>query len=82
MKDAGVFVRYRKKYKVTTNSNHSKPLFENVLNRQFRVDEPDRAYVSDITYINTQEGWLYLAVVIDKNSGLEYELSHESRPCL
>ena len=65
MKDAGVFVRYRKKYKVTTNSNHSKPLFENVLNRQFRVDEPDRAYVSDITYINTQEGWLYLAVVID-----------------
>lgn len=65
MKEAGVFVRYRKKYKVTTNSKHSKPLFENVLNRQFRVAEPDRAYVSDITYINTQEGWLYLAVVID-----------------
>lgn len=65
MREAGVFVRYRKKYKVTTNSKHSKPLFENVLNRQFRVTEPDRAYVSDITYINTQEGWLYLAVVID-----------------
>lgn len=65
MKEAEVFVRYRKKYKVTTNSKHSKPLFENVLNRQFNVERPDRAYVSDITYINTQEGWLYLAVVID-----------------
>lgn len=65
MKEAEVFVRYRKKYKVTTNSKHSKPLFENVLNRQFKVSGPDRAYVSDITYINTQEGWVYLAVVID-----------------
>jgi putative transposase len=65
MKQAGVFVRYRKKYKVTTNSKHAKPLFENVLNRQFNVARPDCAYVSDITYIDTQEGWLYLAVVID-----------------
>ena len=65
MKEAGVFVRYRKKYKITTNSNHKKPLFENVLNRQFNVAGPDLAYVSDITYINTKEGWLYLAVVID-----------------
>lgn len=51
--------------KVTTNSKHKKPLFENVLNRQFTVAGPDQAYVSDITYIHTQEGWLYLAVVID-----------------
>lgn len=65
MKEAGVFVRYRKKYKVTTNSKHSKPLFENVLNRQFKIEHPDKVYVSDITYIHTQEGWLYLAVVID-----------------
>jgi putative transposase len=65
MKDASVYVRYRKKYKVTTNSHHNKPLFENVLNRQFRVEKPDQAYVSDITYLWTQEGWLYLAVVID-----------------
>lgn len=65
MNEAGVFVRYRKKYKVTTNSKHKKPVFENVLNRQFTVSGPDQAYVSDITYINTQEGWLYLAVVID-----------------
>jgi putative transposase len=65
MKEADVFVRYRKKYKVTTNSKHKKPLYENVLNRQFTVAGPDQAYVSDITYIHTQEGWLYLAVVID-----------------
>lgn len=65
MKEAGVFVRYRKKYKVTTNSKHSKPLFENILERGFDVRKPDSAYVSDITYINTKEGWLYLAVVID-----------------
>tara|TARA_Y100000588_G_scaffold323123_1_gene355537 strand:+ start:395 stop:1216 length:822 start_codon:yes stop_codon:yes gene_type:complete len=65
MKESGVMVRYRKKYKVTTNSNHKKPLFENVLNREFSPPAPDRAYASDITYVWTQEGWLYLAVVID-----------------
>ncbi len=65
MKEAGAFVRYRKKYKITTNSKHAKPLFENVLDRQFAVARPNQAYVSDITYINTREGWLYLAVVID-----------------
>jgi transposase InsO family protein len=65
MREAGVRARSRKKYKVTTNSNHKQPLFENKLDRQFKVLQPDRAYVSDITYIWTQEGWLYLAVVID-----------------
>lgn len=65
MRESGVFVRYRKKYKVTTNSNHKKPLFKNVLNRQFTTCCPDQAYVSDITYVHTQEGWLYLAVFID-----------------
>lgn len=65
MKEAHIFVRYRKKYKVTTNSKHKQPIFENVLNRQFKMISPDQAYVSDITYIWTQEGWLYLAVVLD-----------------
>lgn len=65
MREASVYVRYKKKYKVTTNSNHKKPLFDNVLNRQFKADRPNQAYVSDITYLWTQEGWLYLAVVID-----------------
>lgn len=65
MKEANIFVRYRKKYKVTTNSKHGKPIFENILNRQFKVMEPNKAWVSDMTYLWTQEGWLYLAVVID-----------------
>lgn len=65
MKEAGVQVKHRKKYKVTTNSNHKQPVFENKLNRQFDVANPDQAYVGDITYLWTQEGWLYLAVVID-----------------
>ena len=53
------------KYKVSTNSNHKKPLFNNELNCQFQMDAPNKAYVSDITYIWTQEGWLYLAVVLE-----------------
>lgn len=65
MKEAGVKVRHRRKYKVTTNSNHKQPVFDNLLARQFDVAEPDRVYASDVTYIWTQEGWLYLAVVID-----------------
>ena len=65
MKEAEIQVRYKKKYKVTTNSNHKQPVFENVLDRQFDVAAPDTAYVQDIISIWTQEGWLYLAVVID-----------------
>ena len=65
MKEADVSVRRRRKYKVTTNSDHQQPVFDNVLSRDFNAEKPDQAYVSDITYIWTQEGWLYLAVVID-----------------
>ena len=65
MREAGVTARYRKKHKVTTNSNHKQPVFENVLEREFTMERPDQAYVSDITYVWTQEGWLYLAVFID-----------------
>ncbi len=65
MREALVTVRHRKKYKVTTDSNHQLPVFENQLNRQFDVAKPNQVYVCDITYIWTQEGWLYLAIVID-----------------
>ena len=65
MREAGVKARQRRKYKVTTNSNHKQPVFENLLNREFDVAEPDQVYASDVTYVWTQEGWLYLAVVID-----------------
>lgn len=59
-----------KKYVVTTDSNHTNPVAENVLNQKFTVNEPNRTWVSDITYIWTEEGWMYLAVVIDLFSRL------------
>ena len=65
MKEAGLLVKRRKKFKVTTDSNHAKPLFDNILNRDFAPKGADQAYVQDITYVRTQEGWLYLATVID-----------------
>lgn len=65
MRSMGIKVRFRKKYKATTQSNHRRPVFENLLNRQFTVSAADKAYASDITYIWTQEGWLYLSVVMD-----------------
>jgi putative transposase len=65
MKLAGVAAKQKKKFKATTDSKHNLPIAPNLLNRQFRVKEPDKVYVSDITYIWTHEGWLYLAVVLD-----------------
>ena len=65
MREAGVWVRYRRRYRVTTNSNHRQPVFENHLGREFSVKAPDQVYAGDITYVWTQQGWLYLAVVID-----------------
>jgi len=65
MKEANVWVRYKKKYKVTTNSEHNKPVYANELEQNFDVQQPDQAWVQDITYIWTSEGWLYLAIVID-----------------
>jgi len=65
MQEAGVKVLQRKKYKVTTNSNHKMPVYDNLLNRQFDVSEVNTVYAGDITYLWTQEGWLYLAVVLD-----------------
>lgn len=65
MKKAGVWVRYKKKYKATTNSKHKKPVFKNELKQNFQCDKPNQAWVGDVSYIWTNEGWLYLAVVID-----------------
>lgn len=56
---------YRRPYRVTTASKHDKPIAANILNRQFSGWKINRAWVGDITYIATAEGWLYLAVIID-----------------
>ncbi len=65
MVQAGLWCKTKKKFKVTTDSKHNKPIAPNLLERQFSVSQADRYYVGDITFIHTQEGWLYLAVVID-----------------
>ncbi len=55
-----------KKYRVqTTNSAHNYPVAENLLNREFTAKKPGQKWVSDITYIPTDEGWLYLTTVLD-----------------
>ncbi len=65
MREAGLRSKTVKKFKATTQSKHSLPIANNLLNRDFVVSVPNRVWVSDITYIWTREGWLYLCVVID-----------------
>jgi putative transposase len=65
MRDNGWRAKAAKKYKATTNSNHALPVAPNLLNQNFNADAPDQKWVSDITYIWTDEGWLYLAVVLE-----------------
>lgn len=65
MRLAGVSVKRKKKFKVTTDSKHNLPVAPNLLNRDFEVAEPNRVWISDITYVWTCEGWLYLAAVLD-----------------
>jgi putative transposase len=65
MNKNGIQPRRKRKFKSTTDSKHSLPVAENVLKRQFAAAKPNDAWVGDITYIETAEGWLYLAVWID-----------------
>ena len=65
MKELGLRSKLSKKFKVTTNSKHNYLMVENVLERNFIVEQPSRVWVSDITYIQTKEGFLYLTTVID-----------------
>jgi len=65
MRQNGIVSKHKRKFRVTTNSNHSYPIAENLLQRQFDVSEPGQCWVSDITYIPTREGWLYLAATLD-----------------
>jgi transposase InsO family protein len=65
MDEEDLQVKTKHKFKITTDSNHDKPIAPNLLKREFDVAAPDTVYVGDITYISTREGWLYLATVID-----------------
>jgi transposase InsO family protein len=65
MREAGIAAKTKRKFRQTTDSNHSMPVAENVLDRDFGPDGPNARWCADITYIPTREGWLYLAVVED-----------------
>ena len=68
MKQHGIKARGKRKYVVTTDSKHNLPIAPNLLNRNFQPGQPNAVWSSDITYIQTDEGWLYLAAVIDLHS--------------
>ena len=65
MREHGLNARRRKKYIPTTDSKHSFPVCKNILNREFFAEKPGQKWVSDITYLRTENGWVYLTVIID-----------------
>ena len=65
MQENGIRARHKRRYKVTTDSKHNLPVAANLLNRNFTPSGPNLAWTSDITYLWTDEGWLYLAIVLD-----------------
>ncbi len=65
MRNNGIAVSPRKRFRHTTDSNHTNPIAPNLLDRKFTVNMADEAWVADITYVWTAQGWLYLAVILD-----------------
>lgn len=65
MHDNHIYAKVSRQFKVTTNSRHRLPAAENLLNRDFTAEYPNMKMVSDITYVKTDEGWLYVASIID-----------------
>lgn len=65
MKHNKIRAKTKRRFKVTTRSDHKLPVAPNILNRRFYAEAPDRVWLSDITYIRTQQGWLYLAAILD-----------------
>ena len=65
MRQHGIAARRKRRFRRTTDSNHSHPIAPNVLDRNFEVELPNTAWVTDVTNVWTHEGWLYLAVILD-----------------
>lgn len=65
MKKNGIRAKTKRKFRVTTDSNHKLPVAPNLLKRNFSPEKPNQTWASDITYIWTREGWLFLAVIVD-----------------
>jgi putative transposase len=68
-KELGLRCKQKRKFKATTDSKHNLPIAPNLLDQRFTVDAPDRVWTGDLTYIATDEGWLYLAGLKDLYSG-------------
>lgn len=65
MRENGIVAKTQRKFKATPNSNHHLPIAPNLVNQAFGVEGPNRLWVGDITYVDTDEGWMYLAKVMD-----------------
>jgi putative transposase len=65
MRERGIVARRKRRFRRTTDSNHSHPIAPNTLNRDFHADVPNETWVTDVTYVWTLEGWLYLAAILD-----------------
>jgi transposase InsO family protein len=65
MRERGLVARQKRRFRRTTDSNHDLPIAPNVLDRKFEAKGPNQAWVTDVTYIATDEGWLYLAAILD-----------------
>ncbi len=78
MSKNGIHAKTKRKFKVTTHSNHKYPASANLLNQNFHCDQPNKIWVSDITYIWTMAGWLYLTVILDlfNRQVVGWSLSH------
>jgi putative transposase len=65
MRLEGICAKRRRRFRVTTDSKHDHPIAPNALNREFNVALPNTAWVTDVTYVWTHQGWLYLAAILD-----------------
>lgn len=65
MRQDGMRVSQRRSYRITTQSKHSRPVAPNILGREFTAPAPNHTWLSDITYVPTEQGWLYLSIVLD-----------------
>jgi putative transposase len=65
MREEGIKARQKRRFRRTTDSNHTHPIAPNVLEREFTAEAPNKVWVTDVTYIATDEGWLYLAAILD-----------------
>jgi putative transposase len=65
MRQKGIRGKAKRKFRTTTTSKHQRPRVENLVKQDFQTSQPNTLWVSDITYIATLEGWLYLAVILD-----------------